>query len=81
MLSRKGITINIDGQIVIVYFECVLVVGDNLGLNCMCGFSQSFTANRYSRICSATYNQAQEMIVENKSLVRTAKSDNDALLE
>ena len=30
VLSEEGMTVNINGQDQIVYFECVLVLGDNL---------------------------------------------------
>ena len=74
MFSEQGITINVDGCDIQVYFECVLILGDNLGLNSICGFSESFTAPRYCRICSGTYCMCQEMIRENKRLIRTVES-------
>ena len=74
MLSEQGITINVDGCDIKVYFECILILEDNLGLNSICGFSESFTATRYCRICSGTYCMCQEMIRENESLIRTVES-------
>ena len=71
VLSDEGITVNINGQDQIIYFECVLVLGDNLGLNCICGFSESFTANRFCRFCSATIAQCGELAVEDDTLLRT----------
>lgn len=71
VLSDEGIIVTVNGQDRIVYFECVLVLGDNLGLNCICGFSESFTANRFCRFCSATIAQCQELAVEDETLVRT----------
>ena len=71
VLSEEGITVNINGQDQIVYFECVLVLRDNLGLNCICGFSESFTANLFCRFCSATIAQCGELRVEDETLLRT----------
>lgn len=77
-LSREGLVVNIDGCEKKIYFECVLILGDNLGLNCICGFSQSFTATRYCRICTAPNEKCQTMLTEYESLVRTKESyDND----
>ena len=36
-----------------VYFQCVTILGDNLGVNCICGFSESFNAAYWCRSCSA----------------------------
>ena len=74
ILSEKGIKINIDGQVQTIYFDCGLVLGDNLGLNTICGFSKSFSAHRYCRVCSATQDQCQSMTIEYPSLVRIVQS-------
>ena len=74
ILSEKGIKINIDGEEQTIYFDCGLVLGDNLGLNTICGFSESFSAHRYCRVCSATKDQCQSMTIEYPSLVRTVQS-------
>ena len=74
ILSNQGILINIEGQSIKVYFECILILGDNLGLSTICGFSESFRAKRFCRICSATESESQTMIIEDPNLVRTVKS-------
>ena len=53
-LQKNGLTINIGNKEVTLSFQYVLILGDNLGLNCTCGFSKSFTANYYCRSCSAS---------------------------
>ena len=77
-LSTEGITLQVDGQNQKIYFECVLILGDNLGLNSICGFSESFVQN-CCRICSATFTQCQHMTVEDGNLIRTIQSYNDDL--
>ena len=37
-LQSNGLIINVDAKEQRVYFKCVLVLGDNLGLNVCCGF-------------------------------------------
>ena len=49
-LSTEGINVHINGQDQRICFECVLILGDNLGLNCICGFSESFVAKSFCRI-------------------------------
>ena len=73
-MATKGIHIVVNGEKRTIYFECVLVVGDNLALNELCGFSGSFIANQYCRICSATKTECQKMIVEDNSRIRTVSS-------
>lgn len=79
-LTENGLDINVDGQHVRVYFDFSLVLGDNLGLNSVCGFSKSFSANYYCRICSASKAECFEMIRENETLVRTVESYEQVLL-
>lgn len=54
-----------------VYFRCVLILGDNLGLNCICGFTESFKAAKYCRICRATSAECSRITVGDKKLFRT----------
>lgn len=80
-LSEKRISIDVNGQKIQIYFECILVVGDNLGINCICGFQISFNSNYYCRICNASSRQCQQMTVENKKLLRTRDSYEEDLLK
>ena len=73
-LCSDGIKLNINGSEIKVYFRCVLVVGDNLGLNGACGFVESFNSNRYCRICSVTSFECQNMCYEDKMLLRTKEN-------
>lgn len=73
-LSKKGLQIKYNGSDLTVYFQCVQILGDNAGLNRICGFSQSFKASYFCRICSASNVECQQMIEETDSLLRTHKS-------
>lgn len=73
-LREKGLTINVNGSEKTLFFQCVLAIGDNLGLNCTCGFSKSFSANYYCRICSASSHECKEFVREVVSVLRTRES-------
>ncbi|KAJ8666102.1 hypothetical protein QAD02_007764 [Eretmocerus hayati] len=79
-LSETGITISIDGVLTQVYFECVLFVGDNLGLNSCCGFVSNFLVDYCCRICRATADQIKKLKTECSSLVRDARNYSEDLL-
>ncbi|XP_051158001.1 uncharacterized protein LOC127279603 [Leptopilina boulardi] len=80
-LSTKGIKLNIDDQEITVYFECVLILGDKLGLNTICGFYQNFSKSKYyCRICTASQEQCKTLTTENKNLLRTLKSNEADIL-
>ena len=73
-LSNDRITINANGKIETVFFECVLVLGDNLGLNCICGYSEGFKAKYFCIVCSVTNERSQSMAIEDIKLIRSVKS-------
>lgn len=54
ILSQQGTILLIDNQPVQVFFQCVGLLGDNLGLNQICGFQESFAADYYCRRCTLT---------------------------
>ncbi|XP_051173978.1 uncharacterized protein LOC127289825 [Leptopilina boulardi] len=74
ILSDEGIIINVEGTDKKIYFQCIQILGDNLGLNKICGFSESFIANRFCRICTATKEQCQKLLEEDEHLLRDVKS-------
>lgn len=50
-LNSKGFEICVDEKIITVYLQCVLIIGDNLGVNQVCGFEGGFNAKYYCRRC------------------------------
>ena len=81
-LSTDGIKVSIDGEEITLYFECVSILGDNLGLNCICGFAKNFVGNYYCRICRANKEECQKMTLELIRLLKTKKSyEEDVLIE
>lgn len=53
-LQKEGILIRVLHKLIRVQFQVVLILGDNLGLNSILGFSESFSATHYCRICKAS---------------------------
>ncbi|KAI8115944.1 hypothetical protein CVS40_11913 [Lucilia cuprina] len=56
---EEGIEIDIGGEIRKVYFILGLVIGDNLAVNSILGFVQSFNSKRYCRVCKRTKTEMQ----------------------
>lgn len=69
-LQKEGILINVANKLIRVKFQLLLILGDNLGINGICGFYESFRAKCYCRICRASYTNCQTMTVEDETLLR-----------
>jgi hypothetical protein len=69
-LATKGIQISIRGQPVILYFKLAMIIGDNLGLNTILGFTESFSATKFCRICQITKTKSKSLYVEDSRLLR-----------
>lgn len=50
-LESQGVDLCINNEKKKVYFPLLLILGDNLGLNSILGFSESFNADYFCRIC------------------------------
>lgn len=74
-LIKDGLELRINGINQLVYFQCILFVGDNLGLNSACGFVENFgKCLRYCRICTATSDQCGLMCEEDSALLRNREN-------
>lgn len=71
-LQEDGIMICIDGKEIKIYFSLGLVLGDNLGLNSILGFVESFSANFYCRICRSPKQELQQMCRQSNISLRDA---------
>lgn len=70
-LENNGIEITINNQHKRVYFKLVLVVGDNLGMNSILGFEESFNAHYFCRFCRMSKEETKTQCIQNSSIVRT----------
>ncbi|XP_031788720.1 uncharacterized protein LOC103317579 [Nasonia vitripennis] len=73
-LREEGIEIQICNKKIKVYFITSLILGDNLGLNSMLGFTSSFTKTMWCRICYASPDKIHFMTNEDERLLRTVES-------
>lgn len=75
-LENKGIVVNINGVEKRIYFVVSAILGDNLGLNTILGFSKSFNAKYFCRICLATIEDCKTLVKKNSELLRTEENYN-----
>ncbi|XP_031359486.1 uncharacterized protein LOC116183029 [Photinus pyralis] len=73
-LHTTGITITTEFFTGVIKFKVVCLTGDNLGLNSILGFTESFVANHYCRICNAPKKCMQSMTIQNNELMRDMNS-------
>lgn len=74
-LRSTGIEIVVNNTKITFKFQLALILGDNLGLNAICGFVQSFKANFYCRMCRADSFICSQLCVENKDLLRNLSKE------
>ena len=60
----------IDELLLLEYFSLILTIGDNLGLYELFGFAAGFSANYFCRFCSIHKDNINDMLVEEKCLLR-----------
>ncbi|XP_065681548.1 uncharacterized protein LOC124811327 [Hydra vulgaris] len=70
-LETKGFTIKIDGNEFKIYVVLAQIIGDNLGLNGILGYVESFTATYPCRICKMKRKDFDSIFVESVELLRT----------
>lgn len=73
-LRTNGIPIFVDNKPIRLYFQLVLVLGDNLGVNDMFDFVTSFKDSPFCRACSATSDIWKIQPTERKDLLRTPQN-------
>lgn len=73
-LETEGVLINTPQGEVKVFFPTVLLIGDNLGINSMCGFVESFSASYMCRFCKVSKNTTKSMTVEDLTCLRDSEN-------
>lgn len=76
-LEKEGVTVEVEGILYEVYFAVILIVGDNLGLNSVLGFVESFSANYYCRFCITHKSITCQQLKEDHLTVRVENEYND----
>ncbi|XP_065683824.1 uncharacterized protein LOC136096474 [Hydra vulgaris] len=75
-LETKGFTIKIDENNFKIFVVLVQIIGDNLGLNGVLGYVESFTATYPCRICKIKRKNFDCTFVESVELLRTKECYN-----
>ena len=73
-LSTKGIKVTVNDVVKTVNLQCILVLGDNLGLSCLFNLVNNFNCNYCCRICKATLQQIHTLEEEDPSLMRNPEN-------
>lgn len=80
-LAKRGIDLHNNGLKQRVFFQLSLLVGDNLGLNGLGGFTENFSLTNYCcRICTSNRLERQTKVLEDSELLRKIE-DYEADLE
>lgn len=73
-LETEGITINIGSKEYKVYFTLLLILGDNVGLNSILGYNESFQAEYFCRFCRTSKTETKTQLVENVEKLRNIEN-------
>lgn len=73
-LSESGIMVSNEGYDQRDYFVVLGVLGDNLGLNAIFGFKESFSGTYFCRICQASKLQTEELCDQCNDLLRNEEN-------
>lgn len=73
-LEQNGIELQVAEELVTVHFVLAGILGDNLGMNTLMGFSSSFSALLYCRFCKMNKYDAQERVQLDTKLTRTKEN-------
>lgn len=69
-LESTGIIIKNSNKTYKIYLCAALFLGDNLGLNTMLGYVQSFHANYYCRFCKCHRSEMEKQVVQKDNTLR-----------
>lgn len=73
-LHDHGLKLNLDSGQVTTHFSFMLYTGDNLGVNSITGFPESFNSTYYCRICRATHEECKWLTEEREDLIRNVEN-------
>ncbi|XP_018577570.2 uncharacterized protein LOC108915902 isoform X2 [Anoplophora glabripennis] len=79
-LRNTGIFLKIQSNEYRLHFCTVSFLGDNLALNTILGFQESFSSNSYCRFCKLLRVDAQNSTLENVQYLRTPENYKDDII-
>lgn len=78
-MEHDGIFLDTANGKIKIRFILGLILGDNLGLNSLLGFSKSFSSTFFCRFCKAPKQLTQEMNIEEQIYLRNVENYEDDL--
>lgn len=73
-LFDNGITVTINNETKTIHFVLYGILGDNLGVNSLLGYSESFTADHWCRFCRVSKYLAYKLTKEIPQYVRNSNN-------
>ncbi|XP_066595370.1 uncharacterized protein [Prorops nasuta] len=80
-LEKSGIEITIFDETIVLYFKLALVIGDNLGLHSILGFTESINSTYFCRFCCMNKIDIQTVFEESNCQIRTKSNYESDLLK
>lgn len=77
VLETKGLEVQIDGVSTLVYGTLCLFTADNLALHSLCGYFESFAANKLCHICLVDKLNAQHIFDDDHVELRNQENYNE----
>lgn len=78
---ENGIEIKTEKGVFKIHLVLASLAGDNLGLNTIMGFTRSFSANTFCRICTSSKEITKTQVTEDKNTLRNENNYLENLLE
>lgn len=69
-LETTGINVTVNNEENTIYFTLGLIIGDNLGLHSILGFTESFVATYPCRFCKSTKYECHLQTIQNDNRLR-----------
>lgn len=76
-LEESGINVFVNNQSYQIYFSLALIVGDNLGLHSILGFTECFVSNYPCRFCHSSKEECHVQISQNNENLRNIDNYNE----
>jgi hypothetical protein len=80
-LEQNGIEIEIEEETRTIYFVLGRVLGDNLGVNEILGFTKGFNANKFCRLCPIEKNESKRLAISTEADLRTVEEYQQGLMQ
>ncbi|KAK0167681.1 hypothetical protein PV328_012431, partial [Microctonus aethiopoides] len=70
-LKETGVVVQNGNEMISIYFKLALVLGDNLGVHSILGFTESFNSSTFCRFCLTKKEDIHQIFDESKCVLRS----------